>query len=359
MPMETTWTRALAPRLLEIFAPAAAEKQAPVWLRVRFWPDGGDGEPGDGGDGEDAQPEAVPGSLDPRTATVEWEVLPDPAGWFGRHLESGWDAAAVVATGRMVPVDPRHEMPADLAVARTGGVRLACVVPRSGDIGWTIALPGGSTMDEAPTDGLVLDTLLRAAGRPTPPPDVPIAELVGVAWAGAALARARSRPGRRLTWTELVRCHPLHPGMSLDDPSDCVRRLRRGAGILDWEGLRLSAARAGALDATTLRDIIEGRPANVLPGNLGCAPRAGRHPSRAGQPAALPAATGPAGPPPPALAGWMDEGMFSRWVLSAYPPLDDLLGEVRPLVTTDAYHHLRRTVGRRLSEYRLPRTYVR
>jgi hypothetical protein len=37
--------------------------------------------------------------------------------------------------------------------------------------------------------------------------------------------------------------------------------------------------------------------------------------------------------PSPALARWMDDGMWARWVADALPPVDDLLSATRALLS--------------------------
>ena len=44
--------------------------------------------------------------------------------------------------------------------------------------------------------------------------------------------------------------------------------------------------------------------------------------------------------PEPDLAEWMDSGMFSRWVLSKVPPLEELMHELRTRLHSSAYRRL-------------------
>jgi hypothetical protein len=46
----------------------------------------------------------------------------------------------------------------------------------------------------------------------------------------------------------------------------------------------------------------------------------------------------------PELAGWMDDGMFARWVLSDLPSPDELLATVRPYLAPSAARRLAHAV---------------
>ena len=46
----------------------------------------------------------------------------------------------------------------------------------------------------------------------------------------------------------------------------------------------------------------------------------------------------------PGLAGWMDEGMFARWVLANLPSADELFSALRPQLTPSAARRLAHAV---------------
>lgn len=52
---------------------------------------------------------------------------------------------------------------------------------------------------------------------------------------------------------------------------------------------------------------------------------------------------------PPDVAGWMDDGMFSRWCLAGFPEPVEVLLELWELVPADAAEHLARAVGAALA----------
>lgn len=256
---------ALARKLLCAAGDAAAGEGRPVWMMVQ--------------------------EMDGRTAGLV--VLPDrfdPLGW---SAPPGCSALAMVGTGRVRSLDESVEMPAGLASGCAGGARMACVLTRSGSVGWHMVLPDGSSFEHAPEDGLVMDTMRRALGLPTPPPLTPVTVLADYTWLVALLDTPV--PRRRLTWSEVLDVHPavlvIDPAMDVEAKEACIDRVASDAS---WE---------------TLRRVVAGG------GGDGCFP-------------------------PPGLAAWMDEGMFSRWVLGALEPPEVLLARVRGRIQPAAARRL-------------------
>lgn len=240
--------------------------------------------------------------LDVPGGEVEMAVSSDAGGLLGRLAPPACFAVGVVATGRVRSLDPAMELPARYLPGRAGDVRLACLVERSGTVGWHMRLPDGSQCDRSPEEGRMLDVLRRCLELPTPAPGQPAGRLHTIAWIGA-LTDASSARRRRLTWAEAVAAHPQLAGeqpCSADAPAE--ERILVAAAGENWESLRLAVA-----------------------SGLG----------------------GPEMPPPP-LAAWMDEGMFSRWVLDALPPLESLIDTSRALLVPAAARrlaHVARRVG--------------
>lgn len=243
----------LADLLLAAAGEAAARAGRPVWVLVSAMD-------------EEAGLTFCPDGFDP----LGWSAPPDCA------------ALAMVATGRVHPIEESVEMPAGLASGRGGGARMACVVSRAGAVGWHMVLPDGSSFDQVPEQGSVLDVMRRALGLGTPPPPVPVAVLADYSWLGALLDAPV--PRRRLTWSEVL---DLHPALVALDPALTVRTKEL---YIDWVA-------AGATWEAVRQAVADG-------GGDECFP-------------------------PAELAAWMDEGMFSRWVLDQLSPMDDLLAEVR------------------------------
>lgn len=260
----------VAAALLERHGDQVAAAGEPTWLAVR-WTAGGD---------------------------VEESPLCQPEGWLGQRLPPGWEAAAVVATGRIRSLDAGCELPAGLVAAASGGLRLCAAVSRRRRVGWRMRLADGTAPLECPTDGFILDVLRRAVGHPTPPPASGPAELVTILWLQVA-ATSPVDGHRRLGWAELIGMHPLLEGLEPADPDGAETLLARVATTGSWEHIRLAT--------------VEAEPVG--------------------------------GPfPTPELAAWMDEGIFARWVLSGFPPLARVMQAARGRVTADAYHRLRRVL---------------
>lgn len=217
-----------------------------------------------------------------------------PDGLLGRTVPPDWDGAAVVGTGRFRLLDEAHEPPAVLKPGFAGGLAMACVVCRDGAVGWRMRLPDGTFYDRIPEEGFMLDVLRRSLGLATPPPSASVAPLELAAWF-AAIVEASSEEGRRLDWCEALLLHPANMAASPADVGGAEALVRERAANEEWEMMRrLVASGLGAAAA-----------------------------------------------PPPALAHWMDAGMFSRWVLDGLPPLGALLSMVRPHLQPDARRHLR------------------
>ena len=147
---------------------------------------------------------------------------------------------------------------------------------------------------DPPESGRLLDALRRCFGLATPPPPWPPQQLLAVRWLHEVASADIAGP---LTWSEVVRLH-LVP---LFDSSDHLVALMSAIDIFDgareltWERLRRRAEQDG--EASDL----------------------------------VPAGT----------AGWMDAGMFARWLLDNWPTVDELLVLVEPRLTTAARHRMR------------------
>lgn len=136
--------------------------------------------------------------------------------------------------------------------------------------------------------GRVDDACRRVLELATDPPPAGTAELWARQWLDAVLEAAATGPRRRsvATWAGAASLHPAVAALSSEAPGDdraptpeeLARSARRLTRWRDWPVLRRSCA-AGTWTAPDV-------PADV--------------------------------------AGWLDDGAFARWVLGAYPELDDL-----------------------------------
>ena len=260
---------ALARHLLDRLGEAAALAGHPVWAMVLR-------HPGD------------------RSELVVTDPDFEPAGW---SAPPRCRALAMVATGQVRALDDSAELPADLVAAVPGGVRMACVVWRTGTVGWHMVLPDGSVFDETPESGRVLDVMLRCLDLPTPPPSEPPDVMVAYGWLASLLHGGP--PDHLLGWSEVLDFHPVLAGCSPHlsaQMKETVIGFEPGSG--SWEEVRLAVARGEAGDALVL----------------------------------------------PELADWMDEGMFARWILGAVRPLEDMLEELRPRLRPSAARRLAHVV---------------
>jgi hypothetical protein len=247
-----------------------------------------------------------------RGSPVWLRLFENPGTGSGRSLEMGdepglligWTAppryvaVGIVATGQARAC---AEGGGSLSLRPDGAhVRMCCVVARSGEVGWTLEGPAGRTWSQAPTEGKMLDALKRCFGLPTPPPEVTAAELHAAAWLSSVLDHAIKAP-TRLTWSEVARMHPLARLLSGDlagrDPApetdDLATLVHIAANAWSWPEIR-SQACAGNLGA-----LIDSE-----------------------------------------LAAWMDDGMFSRWLIAGVPSLDQLLAALNPHLVPSALKRL-------------------
>ncbi|HET6964874.1 MAG TPA: hypothetical protein VFH58_08880 [Acidimicrobiales bacterium] len=229
-------------------------------------------------------------------------------GLLGQVVGPEWDAAAVVGTGRIRQLDEAHEPPAVLVPGLAGGLAMTCLVTRQGRVGWRMRLPDGTFYDRVPEAGFMLDILHRSLQLPTPPPETTSWPLDLSAWV-ATLIDSATEARRRLSWREALSLHPLGSEDQDGDPPDHIEaRIVASATVEDWQAMR--------------RLVAAGLPSDIAP--------------------------------PAEVAEWMDEGMFSRWLLRDIPSPDRLLAAVRPHLQPEAYRRLRH-MSRSLDE----RTHVR
>ena len=228
-------------------------------------------------------------------------VFEDPGSASGMSVDStgdtaglmGWTApphclaVGTVATGTL------RSLPDAAAMTR---VRMCCVVGRDGGVGWTLQPPGAASCSSPPDAGRVLDCLRRCLGLPTPAPESTSGRLQAAAWVASVLDEALRSAGP-LTWADVARLHPLArllagtlPGPGAPaEVGPLGDLIRSAANAWSWEEMRTEAAR----------------------GNLAGLVDAG-------------------------LAEWMDEGMFSRWLLELIPSTEPMLAALEPCLTPSA-----------------------
>jgi hypothetical protein len=251
--------------LVRLLGDAAAEQKRPLWVQL----------------------------IDQDQDDFRLAICPDDDPLVGQHAPPECFAVGAVGTGRMRSLDPSHEVPAKFVAGLTSDIRMACVVARTGEVGWHMELCDGCEISDPPEEGRMLDVLRRYMALPTPPPPRPVGRLHAIGWMAGVLERAATT-NRRLRWNEVLGIHPAVSGPCAvveHSPEDVIRRASAEAS---WESLRLLVATGWQ----------------------------------------------PGGMPDPELARWMDEGMFARWVLASLPELETLIDDVRPVLFPSAARRL-------------------
>jgi hypothetical protein len=241
-----------------------------------------------------------------RAARVETAIMwltsirPDSLVWFplaGAHpLElllrfvapEHWSAIGVAGAGSARSLD---ESGRPLPGSGPGQVFVTVVVHRSGAAVTLMTQGDGEPRAvPEPPEGVVADACRRALGLPTTAPPASTTGLWSLCWLDRLVEAASA--GRASTvgdWHTAASLHPAAgPAPLPSDPPSLARATKLLAAAWPWSRLR-------------------DNPETVNPPGLET---------------------------PPDLARWMDDGMWARWLLSAYPVRDDLLASVYALLPT-------------------------
>lgn len=212
-----------------------------------------------------------------------------------------WLAIGVITEGNARHVDNRD--------AHRRRVRCVHLVDRTGACASTLRLQGDdvTVLDAGKPEGRIDDACRRALGLSTAPPLASTAEVFALAWLDAVLAMtAALEPGARTTWPAVAELHPA-VSMVLHDSAASWRRqatdsiVRLGeilAEVQSWSVLRAACATG----ASSFDDIS------------------------------------------PAVAEWLDDGAFSRWVLGGWPPLPVLARAVGATTPPSVARRVRATL---------------
>jgi hypothetical protein len=210
-----------------------------------------------------------------------------------------WLAIGVVTEG-----NARH------LAARDERRRVRCVhlVDRSGASGSTLRLQGEeatvlSSGEDHDPSGRIDDVCRRALRLPTAPPERSSVELWAILWLERLLEYRGCMPAdMRVPWRDVAELHPAVALVVGDDESwgaKAAQSLTRLGELLaevhSWPVLRMACA----------------------------------------------AAEWPVDGVPPEVAEWLDDGAFSRWVLGAFPPVDQLASAVVEVVPPSVARRLR------------------
>lgn len=191
-----------------------------------------------------------------------------------------WRAIGVRARGIAAGPDGTDDVVVTLLVDRSGA---AASTMRRGDA--VVPLPGRP-------DGMVADACRRALGLPTAPPPASTVGLWTLVWLDRLVAAAGARaPGQGWSWADVARLHPAvtaapAPGTGPPSPAAVAVAAQALAEAWPWAQLR------------TAPSVVD------LPG----------------------------GAPGPTVSRWMDDGMWARFALGAYPAVADLVAAARALV---------------------------
>ncbi len=232
---------------------------------------------------------------------------------LGFSAPLAWTAIGVSTEGWATPYGehPRDDG-AEVGAGSSGvRVRVLILLSRGGDRLGRICWEDGRCLPEAPGEGLVVDCLRRALGRPTPPPTATTDLLFATMWLENVLARSREAR-QPLTWGQAAALHPAMQVMAADAPAlqhdDVVGPMRALAKVCDWSIVR--------------QQVMRGWQAGLEP----------------------------------FLAEWMDAGMVSRWLLDRRPGIEELLGELARVCAPPVLRQIRPSlIGLGITEPRLIR----
>ncbi|HEY6698987.1 MAG TPA: hypothetical protein VIZ67_12215 [Acidimicrobiales bacterium] len=226
-----------------------------------------------------------------------------------------WWALGVSGSGLQHPIgdDGRVFRRAD-----SPRVRVTVLIDRSGRGAGLLRRGTELTAMPGPPGGAVADACRRALGLGTAPPPRTTVMLWTLCWLDRvvdALAESGGAGGGGaggLTWRDLAR---LHPASSVT--------------ITQWSGLGLGPDADALADAT--RALADAWPWARL--------------------RADPAAVDVPGPLPDArVIAWMDDGMWARWLLAAFPALDDLVDAACSLLAPNLARAARQVVHASVGE---------
>ena len=198
----------------------------------------------------------------------------------GTLAPSHWRAIGVCARGIATGAAGTDGAVVTLLVDRGGAS--ASVLRRGTDL---TPLPGRP-------DGIIADACRRALAFPTAPPPPSTVGLWTRCWLDRVVELASDRvPGLTPSWADVARLHPAGgagPGADGAVPGPVALATAAASLAEAWPWAQLRAA-PGVVDV-------------------------------------------PGGAPDAAVSTWMDDGMWARWVLGAFPALGDLVAATRALL---------------------------
>jgi hypothetical protein len=219
---------------------------------------------------------------------------------LGFSAPLSWRAVGVSAEGwatSFPDLAPQGHRGKPTSASPRSRVRTLVLLGCGGELVGRARCEDGRQLAEPPTEGLVVDCLRRALGRPTPPPTATTNVLFASMWLENVLAPSHRWPNQ-LTWRETVALHPAlrllareGRGAKVDDVEEAVGALGK---VCDWSMVR--------------QQVI--------------------HDWKAGL--------------DPSLAAWMDTGMVSRWLLDRRPGVDELFNQLANICPTSMLQRIHR-----------------
>lgn len=241
--------------------------------------------------------------LEARNAGLDVGLAPlddhPSAALLGTVAPDEWMALGTLAYGWVRPLEQRRP---PVRPERTR-CRVLTLVDRHGRVGSRLRDSSGLMLNEAPTEGVVLECLQRSLGVPTAPPPAPTDSLFSALWL-EAICHEAARRDHALDWSE---ASALHPAAQL-------------AGAVNGAGLTVEAVLALAEALSRVVPWSEARWLTISTGWLSDVAE-------------------------PAVAAWMDDGMYSRTALHQHS-LPLARERSQPAVTTQAWNQLNRVLGR-------------
>lgn len=256
-----------------------------------------------------------------------WQLLAAPLGssspadaLMGFSAPAEWCAIGVAAGGWAAPA----ACDGDLELGRAGDippsahpdavrVRTTTVISRLGGEVTVLAWPDGREAQlTEPAIGRIPEAMRCALGVANPPPPAPTDVLFCAAWLEAVVAEGRR--GGRLSWRRAAALYPAvqllaaeggRASLSVAGVVEAARALGR---VWGWDGVR--------------RWVTNGWLPGIVDANL---------------------------------AAWMDDGMLARTLLSAFPPLAELLAAAADRTTLAAHRRITQVLVEVLGEGALER----
>jgi len=208
-------------------------------------------------------------------------------------------AVGLVGGGTRIPLEHHLSRRAPAAPGdddESDHMRLCCLVGRDGSVATVLRSPDGLIAASGEAEGRVIDALRRGLGLPTPPAEEGTADLLAILWLEDLLAAADS--GTILGWPAAAGLHPAMRVLAAEGhdiaPEHFTMIARVATAAWSWENLRLQAAQ-------------EDWMGHLIPS---------------------------------ALAGWMDEGMFARWLLGEVPSLESVTLAAQEIMDPGVWHQI-------------------